>query len=166
MSTKDDRYHLSAEDIAALDGVAKTHFLNAAARRVNRSLGDPVGLQALGVHLIEVQPGDSSTEFHRHHHEEECVYVLSGTADAHVGDIVHAVGPGDFIGYRAGGEAHMLVATGDTPLRCLVIGQRLEQDTADYPRLGKRLYRDRALGWDLYDVTDRETVAAGAGRKT
>ena len=31
---------------------------------------------------------------------------------------------------------------GTEPLVCLVIGQRLAQDVVDYPRTGKRLYRN------------------------
>ncbi|MEM7710776.1 MAG: cupin, partial [Pseudomonadota bacterium] len=49
---------LRAAEIAAMAGLAKTHFLNPQAKRLNKSLGDAVGLTGLGIHLIEVQPGD------------------------------------------------------------------------------------------------------------
>ena len=39
---------------------------------------------------------------------------------------------------------------GEETLVCLVIGQRLEQDVADYPRLAKRLYRNSGE-WNLVD---------------
>ncbi|MEM7643770.1 MAG: cupin domain-containing protein [Pseudomonadota bacterium] len=155
---------LRAADIAAMEGLAKTHFLNPRARRVNKSLGDATGLTGLGIHLIEVQPGDVTTEHHVHYHEDEAIYVLSGTAEASYGDTVQTVGPGDFLGYAAGGEAHSLVATGDAPLRCLVIGQRLDHDVADYPRKAKRIFRNIGFPYTLVDHDALETVQAGRKR--
>jgi uncharacterized RmlC-like cupin family protein len=52
------------------------------------------------IKAIEVEPGHETTEFHVHHHEDEAVYVLAGTATATIGDEEHQIAPGDFIGYR------------------------------------------------------------------
>ncbi|PWJ19099.1 cupin domain-containing protein [Jannaschia seohaensis] len=98
-----ERYLLRAAEIAAMPGQDKTHFLNANARRLNRCLGDATGLTAVGIHLIEVAPGHETTEYHRHYHEDEAVYVISGRATATIGAEDMEIGPGDFIGYRAGG---------------------------------------------------------------
>ena len=92
---------------------------------MNKSLGDKTGLTGLGFHLIEVQPGDETTEYHNHHFEDECVYVLEGVATVTIGDEDHEVSAGDFIGHPAGGEAHAMKNTGSTVLKCLVAGQRL-----------------------------------------
>ena len=154
-------YLIRKAEIEAMEGLAKTHFLNPNARRVNKSLGDATGLSGLGVHLIEVAPGHESTEMHRHHHEDECVFVLAGTGSAFIGDERFPVAAGDFIGYRAGGEAHRLLNDGEVPLRCLVIGQRLDHDVGDYPDLGKRIYRNRGLPWDLVDVERIDHPQAG-----
>ncbi|CTQ50301.1 cupin domain-containing protein [Jannaschia donghaensis] len=161
----DAPYLLRAADIAAMEGLAKIHFLNPRARRENRSLGDATDLSGLGVHLIDVAPGDLSTEHHVHHFEDEAVYVLDGQGTAHIGDASEAIGPGDFLGYRAGGAAHSIENTGEGPLRLLVIGQRLAHDVGDYPRLGKRLYRNAGQPWDLVDHADIAGTG-GAGRKT
>ncbi len=158
----DAPYHLSAEAIAAMDGLAKTHFLNENAKRINKSLGDATGLTNLGIHVIEVEPGHETTEFHVHYYEEEAVYVLSGTATAEIGDEDIAIGPGDFIGYRKGGLAHTIRNTGTETLTCLVIGQRLAQDVADYPRRGKRIYRNEGMPWDLADLDVLQHPNAGA----
>ena len=141
---------LRAADIAAMPGEQKTHFLNPNAVRLNKSLGDAVGLRQLGVHLIEVAPGRDSTELHVLHYEEECIYVLSGVATLTLGDRRFEVAAGDFIGHPVRGEAHMLANTGSEPLVCLVMGQRLAQDISDYPRQGKRLYRHSGE-WDAVD---------------
>jgi uncharacterized cupin superfamily protein len=134
--------YLSAEKITALEGVRRVHTLNPIAIRMDKSLGDEVGLKNIGIHLISIAPGDKSTEFHAHKYEEEAIYVLSGRGTEVIADRTHKIGPGDFIGFPAGGDAHETINDGTEPLVCLVIGQRLPQDVVDYPQKGKRLYRN------------------------
>ncbi len=133
--------YLSAQVIAAMEAVKRVHFLNESAIRDNKSIGDATGLKNLGVHLITIEPGHRSTEYHFHHYEEECVYVLSGHGTAVIGDQTYQIGPGDFLGHPINKVAHEMINDGTEPLVCLVIGQRLTQDITDYPRKGKRLYR-------------------------
>ena len=156
---------LRAAEIETMAGLAKTHFLNDRARRLNRSLGDATGLTGLGIHLIEVAPGDVTTEHHAHYHEDEAVFVLSGIATAHLGEERVAIGPGDFLGHKAGGAAHSIENTGTEVLRCLVVGQRLAHDVADYPRKGKRIFRQAGLPWNLVDLDAIEVPGGGAGKK-
>jgi uncharacterized cupin superfamily protein len=134
--------YLSAEKITALEGIRRVHTLNPAAIRIDKSLGDEVGLKNIGIHLISIAPGDKSTEFHTHRYEEEAIYVLSGRGTEIMGETKEKIGPGDFIGFPAGGDAHETINDGNEPLVCLVIGQRLPQDVVDYPRKRKRLYRN------------------------
>ncbi|MEC3861387.1 cupin domain-containing protein [Mesobacterium sp. TK19101] len=158
-----DRYLLTAEEIAEMPGLEKTHFLNPNATRINKSLGDMTGLTGLGFHIIEVEPGRETTEYHKHHHEDECIYVLSGHATAVIGEKAHAIKPGDFIGYRKGGLAHTIKNTGDKVLRCIVVGQRLPHDVGDYPNRAKRIYRNVGMDWNL---VDHDAIATpDAGRK-
>jgi len=147
--------YLSASAIAALEGVRRVHNLNPAAIRTNKSLGDEVGLKNIGVHLISIAPGDKSTEFHSHKYEEEAIYVLSGHGTEVMGETNQKIGPGDFIGFPGGGLAHETVNDGTEPLVCLVIGQRLPQDVVDYPRKGKRMYRNSGQR-DMVDFTQIE----------
>ncbi|KEO60922.1 cupin domain-containing protein [Thioclava indica] len=158
----EDRYLIRAGEIAAMEGLAKTHFLNSNAQRINKSLGDATGLTGIGVHIIEVMPGCESTEFHRHFHEDEAIFVLSGHATARIGEAREPIGPGDFIGYRAGGAAHTILNTGTEVLRLLVIGQRLAHDVADYPDKDKRLFRNARMAWQMVDLDAVEDVSAGA----
>jgi len=158
-----DKYIVTRQEIEDFEGVEKTHFLNENARRRNKSLGDLTGLNRIGFHIIEVEPGRETTELYVHYHEEECVYILEGTAEATIGDQTVAVSAGDFIGYRAGGEAHALKNTGDSTLRCIVVGQRADHDVADYPRLQKRIYRNTGMPWNLVDLEN--VVEPTAGRK-
>ncbi|MFK7800658.1 MAG: cupin domain-containing protein [Anaerolineae bacterium] len=147
-------YIVRKTEIDGMEGLAKTHFLNENAKRVNKSLGDLVGLSGLGFHIIEVKPGHESTEYHVHSHEDECVYVLDGTATVTIDEVDYEVGAGDFIGYPAGGLPHTMKNTGAELLRCIVVGQRLPFDMGDYPRLKKRIFRYNGVG----DVVNLEHV--------
>ena len=151
---------LTRAAIEAMDGTDKVHFLNPRARRRNRSLGDTTGLTGLGIHLIEVPPGADSTELHVHHHEDEAIYVLAGRAVLHLDEGTRALEPGDFAGFRAGGAAHALHNPGPDVLRVLVVGERRAHDVADYPRLGKRLFRNSG-SWNLVDHDDLVDPKAG-----
>ncbi len=158
------RYVITREEIETFEGVDKTHFLNPGARRLNKSLGDLAGLKNLGFHLIEVQPGYASTELHVHWWEDECVYVLEGEARATLGDEVHTVRAGDFIGYPAGGPPHTLENAGPGVLRCLVAGARLGHEVVDYPRVRKRLYVNAGHPWNVVDF-DAIVEPNAAGKK-
>jgi len=156
-----DRYIVTREEIEAYEGVTKTHFLNENAKRINKSLGDLTGLTGFGFHIIEVEPGHESTELHMHYHEDECIYILDGEAEATIGETTHQVKRGDFIGYRAGGEPHQLKNTGDMTLRCIVVGQRLDHDVGEYPSKKKRIYRNKGMKWNLVDLDQISEPIAG-----
>ena len=144
-----DTYLLKKQTIDDLPGTEKTHFLNDAAVRTQKSLGDLTGLANIGFHLITVPPGQQSTELHQHYFEEECVYVMAGEATAVIGSEQYSISAGDFIGYRAGGLAHTISNSSQQPLTLIVVGQRLAHDVCDYPEKNKRLFRSRGLPWDL-----------------
>ena len=97
-------------------------------------------------------PGKASTEYHKHYFEDECAFVLSGHGQTEIDDEVFDIGPGDFIGYPKDGPAHRIINTGSDVLRCIVVGERLPHDVGDYPRKGKRIYRNAGRAWDLVDI--------------
>lgn len=160
-----DRYIIRKSEIEAMEGLAKQHFMNPNAQRINKSLGDLTGLSGFGFHVIEVAPGKETTEHHVHFYEDECVYVLAGSGTALIGDQEFAISEGDFLGYRAGGEAHSIVNTGREVLRCIVVGERLPHDVGEYPRLNKRLYRSPGRAWEIVDIADIEHPGADVGSK-
>ncbi len=147
-----DKYVITKAEIDDIEGEYKQHFLNPNAERINKSLGDLTGITGLGFHVIEVAPKKESTEFHVHKYEDECIYILSGHAQVTIGDKIFQVQEGDFIGYRAGGLAHTMKNIGPLPLKCIVVGERLNHDVADYPKLNKRLYRNMGQPSDLVDI--------------
>ncbi len=156
-----EKYLITKEEIEAFKGIDKTHFLNKRAKRRNKSLGDLTGLTGMGFHIIEVQPGFYTTEFHKHYHEDECVYILEGEGEALIGEDIFAVKAGDFLGFRAGGKAHTIKNSGQTVLKCIVAGQRLEHDVGEYPNVNKRVYRNKGMPWNLVDINDISEPDAG-----
>ncbi|RMG54669.1 MAG: cupin domain-containing protein [Gammaproteobacteria bacterium] len=151
---------LRASDIAAMEPEHKTHFLNPRAVRTQRSLGDATGLGHIGVHLVEIEPGFEATEYHMHHEEEECVFVLSGKGTAVINDVEYDVGPGDFIGLPRATAAHNIMNTGEETLILLVMGERLAFDVADNPHQGKRLYRHRGE-WRMVALDQTTPIRGG-----
>ena len=110
-----------------------------------------MGLNHLGVHIIQVEPGKDTTEYHKHLYEEECVYVLSGKATLIIEGDTYPFEKGDFVGLPRNTAAHTIFNDGDEMLICLVMGQRLDQDVSDYPNKAKRLYRNSGV-WNLVDI--------------
>ena len=131
---------LTAAAIQAMPAIRRIHDLNPNAVRDVRRLGEATGLSRLGVNLVTLQDGHESSEYHLHHYEEEAVQVLSGQGIATLDEADYPIAAGDFLGFPAGGSAHVIRQRGDEPLVLLVFGQRLEHDVCDYPRLGQRLF--------------------------
>ncbi|MGG6238985.1 cupin domain-containing protein [Nodosilinea sp. AN01ver1] len=144
---------LTAGAIAALPEAVFVHPLNPKAIRHSRSLGDETGLHHLGIHLVRVEPGHDSTQYHVHQAEEEFIYILSGRGLAAIGADTVEVGPGDFMGFAPGGLAHSLSNPFAEDLVYLVGGMRLDFDICDYPQVNTRLYR-RGLQRDYVDLDE------------
>jgi uncharacterized cupin superfamily protein len=132
---------LRAVDIAEMEPDIRTHQFNPNAVRHTRSLGDLLGLETLGVHLVRVEPGRESTQFHSHHVDEEFLYILSGRGVAEIGDESFEVGPGDFMGFTAHSLPHTLTNPYQEDLTYLMGGNRSNIDVCDYPRIRRRMYR-------------------------
>ena len=118
-----------------------SHPFNPASELHGVSLGDAVGLQRIGLHLVRVPPGKESFILHAHHTEEEFLYILGGRGVAQIGDAEHEVGPGDFLGFPTPSVAHHLRNPFDEDLVYLSGGERHAVEIADLPGLGKRMIR-------------------------
>ncbi len=158
----DSKYLITSEEIEQMEGLDKVHFLNPNAKRVNKSLGDMAGITGFGFHIIEVEPDCETTEYHLHYYEDECIYVLAGTATAIIGEESFDIKTGDFIGYRKGGLPHTIKNTGSEIFKCIVVGERLAHDVGDYPRKAKRIYRNAGMKWNLVDLAAIEEPTGGA----
>jgi uncharacterized cupin superfamily protein len=132
---------LDAATIAAMPEQRNVHQFNANGVRHARSLGDALGLQRLGVHLVRLEPGRDSTTFHFHEADEEFVYVLSGRGVAEIGAHSAEVGPGDFMAFTAPSPGHLLRNPFDEDLVYLMGGERNAVDVVRYPRDGWTLVK-------------------------
>lgn len=141
----------------------RVHPLNENAVRLTKSLSSIVGLKGLGVHHVEVEPGRVSTEFHFHHSEEECIYMLSGTLQLQLGEELHTISAGDFVGHSARSEPHVMTNVSGEPATYLLFGQRLDKDIVDYPNIGKRLVIDGETEL-LEDLPSAQATSLHVGR--
>jgi uncharacterized cupin superfamily protein len=69
------------------------------------------------------------------------MYVLSGRGVAEIGERSEPIGPGDFLGFPAGGPAHNVRAAGDEDLVYLQGGDAWSKSSieiVDFPDLGLR----------------------------
>jgi len=103
------------------------------AGRFKRPLGDLFGIRSFGVNLTTLEPGAPSALKHRHHVQDEFVYVVCGELV-----LVHDAGEavmtaGMCAGFPHGASAHHLLNRSNTPASYIEIGDRLPGDWADYP---------------------------------
>ena len=58
---------LKAAAIATMEESRNVHPFNEKAIRHTRSIGDLLGLSQIGIHLVRLESGNESTQFHFHH---------------------------------------------------------------------------------------------------
>lgn len=134
-------YLLTAARIQDLSEQRFQHPLHTKAIRYTKSMSEGVGLQRLGLHLVRVEPGYATTQFHCHHQEEEFIYILSGQGIVVIGSSTYKVGSGDFMGFTAPSLPHSMLNPSTTNLVYLMGGARQPFDICDYPHLQQRLIR-------------------------
>jgi uncharacterized cupin superfamily protein len=117
-------------------------------------LGDAAGLTQFGVNLLELDPGQWSSQRHWHTAEDEFVYVLAGevvlVTDA--GEEVLRVG--DCAGFRRGDpDGHCLQNRSEAKAVLLEVGSRnRNEDACDYPDINLHLFAG-ATGYARKDGT-------------
>jgi uncharacterized cupin superfamily protein len=138
---KGPAHRLSAKAIDDLPEQVVSHAVNPDSIRHSRSLGDPLGLSLVGLHLVRLKSGRYSSEFHFHHATDEFVYILEGRGKARIGDNEVDIGAGDCLGFPAHGPGHVLSNPFDADLLYLCGGNRATNDVCDYPQANQRLYQ-------------------------
>lgn len=108
-------------------------FAQRVAGRTKRPLGDHFGIASFGVNLTTLAPGAQSSLRHRHHVQDEFVFVLSGELVLHDDEGELVLVAGMCAGFPHGGRAHHLVNRSSASATYLEIGDRQPGDSADYP---------------------------------
>jgi uncharacterized cupin superfamily protein len=106
-------------------------------------VGVAAGCVNVGVRRIELPAGGWSTPAHEHGRDEEIFYVLSGRGLSWQAGEVSEVRAGDCIVYLPGAGAHTLHAL--EPLAVLAFGERHEDESVGFPRLGLSFVGSRAV---------------------
>ena len=131
---------LRADEIAAA-AQEFSHPWNPDSRLVFAMLGRRAGLERTGVNLGRVPPGKESFAYHRHHCEEEWIYILEGRAMVEIDGEHHELGPGDFVAFPTPSVPHQLRNPFDRECVYLMGGESRPVEIGDFPRLGRRMVR-------------------------
>ncbi len=107
-------------------------------------VGAAAGCVNVGVRRIELPAGGWSTPAHEHGREEEIFYVLGGRGLSWQSGEAAEVRAGDCIVYLPGRGAHTLHAL--DPLDVLAFGERSEDESVGFPRLGMSYVGSRLVG--------------------
>ena len=150
MSGKDEKgrqYYFSAAEIAAMPERRHQHQFNENAVRMTRTLGDMAGLEDIGLHLVRLEPGRESTEYHFHGQDEEFLMILSGHGLALIGEERIEVGPGDVMAFPKNSPAHVMqVPEGaGEDLVYFMGGTRSPVDICTYPKAGLKMIRENGV---------------------
>ena len=147
---KPNLYLLRAADIRTR-AQTFSHPWNAKSEITGYQLGKSTGLKRTGVNFGRIAPGKESFVYHAHWTEEEWLYILEGRGVARIDDVDYEVGPGDFMAFPTPGVAHHLSNPFDQELVYLMGGENKEHDVADFPDLGKRVFK-HPKGADVFDL--------------
>ncbi len=101
--------------------------------QLKRRVGHAVGVAHFGVNLTRIAPGGISALRHSHSHQDEFIYILTGTPTLVTDDGEMALAPGWCAGFPAGGPAHHLVNRGASEVVYLEVGDRTPGDVVSYP---------------------------------
>src|SRR5512132_1325806 len=127
-------------------------------RATFRALGEAAGAEAVGVALIDIEPGCRPGPVHQHGSEEEIFFVLSGSGLAWLDGAVHEIGAGDTIVYLAGGPEHTVIA-GPDGLSVLAYGENHAPPFTRLPRAGMIRRGELWLEASPDDPLEREAAA-------
>lgn len=155
-------YLLRAADIASRSQ-SFSHPWNPNSEMSGYQMGKATGLRRTGVNLARIAPGKESFVYHSHWSEEEWIYVLEGRGMARIDDVEYEVGPGDFMAFPTPGVAHHLRNPFDKELVYLMGGENRDSDVADFPDLGKRMFR-HAKGVEVFDLGDAQSFGPLGGK--
>ena len=139
--TEREQCYFPKARISSLKEHSHVHQHNKNAVRQVKSIGDLAGLTDMGLHMVRIEPGRETTEFHFHGQDEEFVYIIAGQGVALMGDETIFVEPGDVMLFPKNGPAHSMRNEGLDDLVYLMGGTRAEVDVCTYPRLQLRQYR-------------------------
>ena len=117
--------------------------------RARRRLSDVFGLTDFGVNIVELAPGAWSSQRHWHSHEDEFVYVLSGTPTLITDEGELELSAGMCAGFKSGeANGHHLVNRSAEPATYIEMGSRNAEDDGHYSDIDLEILK-RAKGGEF-----------------
>jgi len=156
MSDRPNLYLLRATDISTRSQTF-SHPWNPRSELSGYQMGKATGLRRIGVNIARMPAGKESFVYHSHWSEEEWIYILSGRGVARIDGTDYEVGAGDFMAFPTPGVAHHLRNPFEEELVYLMGGENRDIDVADFPDLGKRMFR-HPKGVEIYDLDAGKTL--------
>ena len=156
MSDRPNLYLLRATDISTRSQTF-SHPWNPRSELSGYQMGKATGLRRIGVNIARMPAGKESFVYHSHWSEEEWIYILSGRGVACIDGTDYEVGAGDFMAFPTPGVAHHLRNPFEEELVYLMGGENRDIDVADFPDLGKRMFR-HPKGVEIYDLDAGKTL--------
>ena len=156
MSDRPNLYLLRAADISTRSQTF-SHPWNPRSELSGYQMGKATGLRRIGVNIARMPAGKESFVYHSHWSEEEWIYILSGRGVARIDGTDYEVGAGDFMAFPTPGVAHHLRNPFEEELVYLMGGENRDIDVADFPDLGKRMFR-HPKGVEIYDLDAGKTL--------
>ena len=121
-------------------------FHEKAAGRIKQALGEPSGLTQFGVNLVQLPPGNWSSQRHWHSEEDEFVYVLSGEVTLITDAGEEVLRAGDCAAFAKNeANGHHLVNKSPAMAIYLEVGTRRDDDFCSYPDIDMQI--DCKQGW-------------------
>ena len=101
---------------------------------MNASFSKAFGFENIGIHHEVLAPGHRTSWPHSESDEEEFVYVIEGHPHAWIQGEMHALKPGDGVGFKSGtGINHTFINDTKEPVVLLVVGERKSASKTYYP---------------------------------
>lgn len=92
-----------------------------------------VGARQPGYRLTAVPPGKSAWPFHRHHANEEMLFILEGEGTLRYGKARYPLRSSDMVALPASGPAHEVISNSGGKLRYLAVSTMHEPEVVEYP---------------------------------
>ena len=116
---------------------------------IDADFGRAFKTQLIGLHWIQLLPGQKSSNPHAESHEEEFVYILKGHPHLWVNGFLYSLFPGMAVGFPAGtGIAHCLINNTNHVIECVVLGDRTKpQNQCAFPCNPELLADSPGFAW-------------------
>ncbi len=107
------------------------------------------GLSRLGLHHVRLPPGTRTSFPHSESLEEELIFVIEGTPEVWIDGTLHALVPGDTVGFAAGtGVAHSFLNNSASEVRLIVLGEPSRAENRTHYPLNRERREFIDYWWD------------------